>query len=147
MGPSGGPVAPAGPEFPPVGVEWRLCGDRWGAHLFSLLQVWSSEALLMPQSWKPCRLVPRGTSPHPIPISCLERPWQHPCLTLPLPSSCGDTYKPLSPLSGSCPWGTAQTSRLCVCSHATLRSFINQGFYPAPAGGSAGKKHPFVPFL
>ena len=67
MGPSGGPVAPAGPEFPPVGVEWRLCGDRWGAHLFSLLQVWSSEALLMPQSWKPCRLVPRGnlSSPHP----------------------------------------------------------------------------------
>lgn len=100
------------------------------------------EAWLLLLPWKPSRSP--GNFPHPISTSCLERAW--PALLVCPSLQAAGTLTNLLPLGGSHPWGTAGTSRLCVCSHATLNSLLTRPL-PCPSRRLCRQKSiPLFPF-
>lgn len=137
MQPSGGPVSPAGPEFPPAGVEWR--------RIFSLsYRSGPRGPPLVPLPWKPALNGPPGnlSSPH---LNLLFGETLTAPLMLPLPSSCGDTYKSLLPLSGSCP-GAPHGPPTCVSAvtqHSTLLARVSTW---SQLAALQAKRIPLFPF-
>lgn len=98
---------------------------------------------LLPQPWKPSSCPGSCSSPH---LDLLFGKNLAAPLGLPLLASWGSTYKSLLPLSGSHSWGTAGTSLLCVCSHATLSSLPTRPL-PCPSGWLCRQKSiPLFPF-